>query len=85
MTDAGKYIEKGSLFLSCGANLVAKVRRQRGANDFRDTFLEVTEASPHCSWEAQRGLMKSCAGSGMFVLSPPLVFPELQRSTSLQQ
>eukprot|EP00439_Symbiodinium_sp_Y106_P068241 s2571_g11.t1 len=32
-------------------NYLAYVRRQRGANDFRDTFLEVTEASPHCSWE----------------------------------
>lgn len=29
----------------------AQVRRQRGANDFRETFLEATESSPHCSWE----------------------------------
>ena len=27
------------------------MRRQRGANDFRETFLEATESSPHCSWE----------------------------------
>mmetsp|Transcript_36083 Transcript_36083/g.83097 ORF Transcript_36083/g.83097 Transcript_36083/m.83097 type:complete len:837 (+) Transcript_36083:38-2548(+) len=32
-------------------NYLAYVRRQRGANDFRDAFLEVTESSPHCSWE----------------------------------
>jgi len=32
-------------------NFLGYVRRQRGANDFRDTFLEATESSPHCSWE----------------------------------
>ncbi len=31
-----------------------QVRRQRGANDFRDTFLEATESSPHCSWEVPK-------------------------------
>ena len=36
------------------------MRRQRGANDFRDTFLEATESSPHCSWEVQ--LMDGCRG-----------------------
>eukprot|EP00931_Biecheleriopsis_adriatica_P105082 TRINITY_DN79677_c0_g1_i1.p1 TRINITY_DN79677_c0_g1~~TRINITY_DN79677_c0_g1_i1.p1 ORF type:complete len:850 (-),score=186.97 TRINITY_DN79677_c0_g1_i1:79-2604(-) len=32
-------------------NFLAYVRRQRNANDFRDTFLEATESSPHCTWE----------------------------------
>eukprot|EP00933_Yihiella_yeosuensis_P050692 TRINITY_DN48484_c0_g1_i1.p1 TRINITY_DN48484_c0_g1~~TRINITY_DN48484_c0_g1_i1.p1 ORF type:complete len:846 (+),score=196.37 TRINITY_DN48484_c0_g1_i1:101-2638(+) len=32
-------------------NFLAYVRRQRGPNDFRDTFLEATENSPHCTWE----------------------------------
>lgn len=32
-------------------NFLAYTRRQRGANDFRDTFLEATESSYHCSWE----------------------------------
>ncbi|CAK9078814.1 mRNA 3'-end-processing protein rna14 [Durusdinium trenchii] len=32
-------------------NFLGYVRRQRGANDFRDTFLEATESSPHCTWE----------------------------------
>ena len=38
------------------------MRRQRGANDFRDTFLEATESSPHCSWEVQ--LMDASMGAG---------------------
>jgi len=32
-------------------NFLAYVRRQRGPNDFRETFLEATESSPHCTWE----------------------------------
>ncbi|CAJ1341867.1 unnamed protein product, partial [Effrenium voratum] len=32
-------------------NFLGYVRRQRGANDFRDTFLEATESSAHCTWE----------------------------------
>eukprot|EP00928_Gymnodinium_smaydae_P070352 TRINITY_DN541_c0_g1_i1.p1 TRINITY_DN541_c0_g1~~TRINITY_DN541_c0_g1_i1.p1 ORF type:complete len:915 (-),score=230.52 TRINITY_DN541_c0_g1_i1:389-3133(-) len=33
-------------------NYLAYIRRQRGAADFRDAFLEATESSPHCTWEA---------------------------------
>mmetsp|Transcript_154807 Transcript_154807/g.269121 ORF Transcript_154807/g.269121 Transcript_154807/m.269121 type:complete len:874 (-) Transcript_154807:120-2741(-) len=32
-------------------NYLAFVRRQRGAHDFRDAFLEATNSSPHCTWE----------------------------------
>eukprot|EP00435_Cladocopium_sp_Y103_P020496 s1453_g5.t1 len=32
-------------------NFLGYVRRQRGANDFRDSFLEASESSPHCTWE----------------------------------
>lgn len=32
-------------------NYLAYVRRQRGAHEFREAFLEVTESSPHCTWE----------------------------------
>mmetsp|Transcript_51883 Transcript_51883/g.93427 ORF Transcript_51883/g.93427 Transcript_51883/m.93427 type:complete len:846 (+) Transcript_51883:38-2575(+) len=32
-------------------NFLAYVRRQRGANDFRDTFVEATDSSAHCTWE----------------------------------
>lgn len=32
-------------------NFLGYVRHQRGANDFRDSFLEASESSPHCTWE----------------------------------
>eukprot|EP00747_Dinoflagellata_sp_TGD_P100090 gnl/TRDRNA2_/TRDRNA2_167938_c0_seq1.p1 gnl/TRDRNA2_/TRDRNA2_167938_c0~~gnl/TRDRNA2_/TRDRNA2_167938_c0_seq1.p1 ORF type:complete len:627 (+),score=138.90 gnl/TRDRNA2_/TRDRNA2_167938_c0_seq1:196-2076(+) len=32
-------------------NLLSFVRRQRGAHDFRDAFIEATVSSPHCTWE----------------------------------
>lgn len=32
-------------------NFLAFVRRQRGGAEFREAFLEVTESSPHCTWE----------------------------------